>query len=156
MSVTDLAARIGLGWGVARINAGECCGVLVMNGYSNLHRRQAGMTTLGLITLVCFVGLFAFAFIRLTPVYLNYMKVAGVVAGVQEEFDGKNPTRAAIRKSVSRRFDVESVSVITAKNVEVTTVDGGFEVSAAYDHNAPFIGNISFTVHFDKKAKVRR
>ena len=45
-------------------------------------RQQAGMTTLGLIILVVFVGLFAFAGIRLTPVYLNYMKVAGVVDGV--------------------------------------------------------------------------
>ena len=37
-------------------------------------RQQAGMTTLGLIILVVFVGLFAFAGIRLTPVYLNYVK----------------------------------------------------------------------------------
>mgnify|MGYP000706487245 CR=1 FL=1 len=51
-------------------------------------RREGGMTTLGLIILVAFVGLFALAGLRLTPVYLNYMKVAGVVNGVYEEFDG--------------------------------------------------------------------
>ena len=51
-------------------------------------RRQGGMTTLGMIILVAFVGMFVFAGIRLTPVYLNYMKVAGVINGVQEEFDG--------------------------------------------------------------------
>ena len=43
--------------------------------------RQRGMTTLGFIILACFVGLCAFAVIRLTPVYLNYLKVAGVVNG---------------------------------------------------------------------------
>ena len=42
-------------------------------------RREAGMTTIGMITLVAFIGLFVFAALRLTPVYLNYMKVAGVV-----------------------------------------------------------------------------
>ena len=41
------------------------------------------MTTLGLIILVSFVGLFAFAGIRLAPVYLNYMKIVGVVDGVR-------------------------------------------------------------------------
>lgn len=119
-------------------------------------RRQVGATLLGYIILVVFIGLFAFAAIRLMPVYLNYMKVVGVVDGVHNEFDGQKPTRAAIRSSVARRFDVESVSVIGYRDVTVTQVDGGFEVAAVYDHTAPFIGNISFTVHFDKTRLVRR
>ena len=119
-------------------------------------RQQAGMTTLGLIILVMFVGLFAFAGIRLTPVYLNYMKVVGVVDGVGEDFDGKGATRAAIRLSISRRFDIESVDVITAKDVKVSAVDGGFEVVASYPHKSPFISNISFVVDFDKRTLIRR
>jgi len=119
-------------------------------------RRQAGATLLGYTILVVFIGVFAFGAIRLTPVYLNYMKVVGVVDGVFEEFDGQNPSRAAIRSSVSRRFDVESVGVITFRDVTVTAVDGGFEVAAIYDHTSPFIGNISFTVHFNKTRVVRR
>ena len=121
-----------------------------------MKKRQAGMTTLGLVILVAFVGLFAFAGIRLTPIYLNYMKVVGVVDRVFNEFDGKNPTRAAIRSSISRRFDVDSVGIITFRDVTVSQVDGGFEVAAVYDHTTPFIGNISFTVHFDKTRLVRR
>ena len=119
-------------------------------------RQQAGMTTLGLIILVLFVGLFAFAGIRLTPVYLNYIKVVGVVDGVGAEFDGTGASRSAIRTSISRRFDIESVSIITAKDVKVTTVDGGFEVAATYSHKSPFIANISFVVDFDKRVLVRR
>lgn len=114
------------------------------------------MTTLGFIILACFVGLFAFAAIRLTPVYLNYLKVAGVVNGVYEEFDGQNASRAAIRTSIGRRFAVESVSVIAARDVQVTAENNGFLVQAVYDHKAPFIGNISFSVHFDKSVVVRR
>jgi hypothetical protein len=120
------------------------------------RHRQAGMTTLGLIILVGFVAIFAFAGIRLTPVYLNYMKVASVVSGVHKEFDGANATRAAIRRSVSRRFDIESVGVITARDVTVTKVDGGFEVAATYSHKAPFVANVSFLVDFDNRILVRR
>ena len=119
-------------------------------------RQQAGMTTLGLIILVTFVGLFAFAGIRLTPVYLNYLKVAGVVEGVGKEFDGTGASRSAIRKSISRRFDIESVGIITAKDVKVSSVDGGFEVAATYSHKAPFISNVSFLVDFDKRTLIRR
>ncbi|NQV86581.1 MAG: DUF4845 domain-containing protein [Woeseiaceae bacterium] len=119
-------------------------------------RRQAGMTTLGLIILIGFVGMFAFAGIRLAPIYLNYVKVAGVVSGVYKEFDSANATSAAVRTSISRRFDIESVSEITAKQVKVTSVDGGLEVVATYSHKAPFVGNISFVVDFDKRVLIRR
>lgn len=119
-------------------------------------RKQAGMTTLGLIILVLFVGLFAFAGIRLTPVYLNYVKVVGVVDGVGKEFDGAKASRAEIRNSISRRFDIESVSMLTAKDVTVTSVDGGIEVAATYSHKAPFIANVSFVVDFDKRTLIRR
>jgi hypothetical protein len=114
------------------------------------------MTAVGVMVLVVFVGLFAFATIRLTPVYLNYMKVAGVIDGVFNEFDSQNPTRAAIRTSISRRFDVESVAVITYRDIKVTSESGGFLVEADYDHTTPFIGNVFFTVSFQKEVLVRR
>jgi hypothetical protein len=120
------------------------------------RRRQRGITTLGMIILVAFVGVFVFAGIRLTPVYLNYSKVASVVEGVRKEFDGSGAARSEIRKSISRRFDIESVGVITAKDIKVTTVDGGYEVAATYSHKAPFIANVHFLVDFDKRVLVRR
>ncbi len=123
--------------------------------HRSMHR-QAGMTTLGLVILVLFFGLFAFSGLRLTPVYLNYMKVASVISGVQEEFDGAGPTKSAIRTSISRRFDIETVGVINAKDIEIKAVDGGYEVSAVYSHKADFIGNISFLVDFDKRAMIRK
>ncbi len=118
--------------------------------------REAGMTTLGMIILVAFVGIFAFAGIRLTPVYLNYMKVAGVINGIHQEFDGKNATSMEVRKSLTRRFDIESVGEIQSKDVKVKKVDGGMEVAATYSHKAPFIANVYFLVDFDKRVILRR
>lgn len=120
------------------------------------RRRQAGMTTIGIVVMLAFLGIFAFGFLRLTPVYLNYMKIVGVVDGVRKEFDGQGPTSSGVKRSIRRRFDVESVGVITARDVKVTAVDGGLEVSAVYEHTAPFIANIYFTVRFDKTVIIRR
>ena len=125
-------------------------------GKQRSKRRQAGMTTLGTFILVLFVGIFAFAGIRLVPVYLNYMKIVGVVEGVGKEFDSTGATRAMIRGSVARRFDIDSVSEITARDVKITGKDGGFEISATYSHKTPFIANVSFVVDFDKRVMVRR
>ncbi len=118
--------------------------------------RQRGMTTLGLIILVAFIGVFAFAGIRLTPVYLNYMKVVGVIDGVQQEFDGQGASSSAIKTSISRRFDIESVGEISARDVTVKKKDGGYEVAATYSHKAPFIANVAFLIDFDKRVMVRR
>ncbi len=128
----------------------------VLNQRGGTVPREQGMTAVGILILGVFVGLFAFAAIRLTPVYLNYMKVAGVLDGVYEEFDSQNPSRGAIQTSIQRRFDVESVSVLTYRDIKVTNDDGGYLVSAKYDHTSPFIGNIHFTVKFDKDVLVRR
>ena len=124
--------------------------------YSSCPQRERGMTTLGFLILVVFIGLFAFAAIRLTPVYLNYVKVAGVLDGVYEEFDSQNPSRGAIMTSINRRFEVESVSIISDRDVKVTADSGGFLVEARYDHTTPFIGNLYFTVRFDKQVLIRR
>ena len=131
---------------------------MVAKSYNRLRssKRQAGMTTLGLLILVSFIGIFAFAGLRLTPVYLNYMKVAGVISGVHDEFDGANATRAMIRTSIPRRFDIDSVGIITARDVKVVKVGGGYEVAATYSHKAPFVANVSFVVDFDKRVLVRR
>ena len=124
--------------------------------YRGPMSRQKGMTTVGFIILALLLSLVAFGALRLTPMYLNYMKIVGVVNGVQGEFDGQKPTRVLIQRSISRSFDVESVAVIKAKDVTVTTVDGGMEVAAIYDHTSPFIGDISFTVHYNKTELIRR
>ena len=120
------------------------------------RQQQRGMTTLGFIILAAFVGLFAFAAIRLTPVYLNYVKVAGVVEGVFEEFDGQNPSSAMIKNSIIRRFSVESVSELEPRDITVKPESNGFMVTAEYDHTVPYIANVSFTVHFKNAKLVRR
>ena len=123
---------------------------------SGRWRSQSGITTLGFLILVVFIGMFGYAGLRLTPIFLNYVAIASVVNGVQKEYDGQNPTRSEIKKSISRRFDVESISMITARDVKVSADSGGFLVAIVYDHQAPFIANVSFSVHFDKQVMVRR
>ncbi|MDP6994213.1 MAG: DUF4845 domain-containing protein [Woeseiaceae bacterium] len=114
------------------------------------------MTTFGFLILMTFIGLFAFAAIRLVPVYLNYVKVAGVLDGVYDEFDNQNPTRGAIRTSINRRFEVEGVSVISSREIKVKSDSGGYLVVVQYDHTTPFVANIHFTVRFDKEVLIRR
>jgi len=84
------------------------------------------------------------------------MKVTGILDGVAKELDSDDPTRRIVRKSISQHFDVENISVITAKDIKIVADNGGFQLEVGYDHTIPIIANVSFTVHFDKKVFLQR
>jgi Tfp pilus assembly protein PilE len=86
-----------------------------------MQHRQRGMTLIGIIVLVVVVGAWVYAGIRLTPKYLEYMRVAATLEKVRDEYDS-NPgsTEFMLRKAVERHFDIEMVEVISSNDIEIT------------------------------------
>ncbi|MEL7535469.1 MAG: DUF4845 domain-containing protein [Pseudomonadota bacterium] len=119
-------------------------------------RKQQGMTMLGMLILAAFVGLFVFAGIRLVPIYLEHMKIESVLTGVEKEFNGQNPSPREIFTYIEKRFDVESVRVIKARDVEIRRDGDAIEVVAVYSNKTPFVANVSFAVDFDERVTVER
>jgi hypothetical protein len=110
------------------------------------------MTFLGLLILVAFVGLFVYAGIRLTPVYLEYMNVAKAMESLRTEQVGTDPK--ALRIALERRFDIDDVQSIRARDVEFTREGSTWIVRAAWERTADFVANVSFLVTFDKTVEV--
>ena len=117
--------------------------------------RQRGMTFLGILVIVIVVGAWVYAAIRLTPKYLEYVRVASTLEKVREEFDS-NPgsTEFMLRKAIERHFDIESVTVIDSNDIEIKKDGGAFKMRANYEDTVPLIYNISFLVTFDKTVEV--
>ena len=120
-----------------------------------MQHRQRGMTMLGILAVVVVVGAWVYAGIRLTPKYLEYMRVAATLEKVRDEFDA-NPgtTEFMLRKAVERHFDIEMVEVVTSNDIEIKRDGGMFTMRAAYDDTVPLAGNVSFLVEFDKSVEV--
>ena len=120
-----------------------------------MQHRQRGMTMLGILVLVVVVGAWVYSGIRMTPKYLEYMRIAATLEKVRDEFDS-NPgtTEFMLRKAVERHFDIEMVEVITSNDIEITKEGGMFTMRAAYDATVPLISNISFLLEFDKSVEV--
>ena len=120
------------------------------------HRRtQQGMTFLGLLCILVVVGFEVYAGIRLVPVYLNYMNIVRTLDAVAADFKGDNPSPEAIRNSLSRHWEVQTISVVADKDIEITKDDSGVSMHVAYDDSEPYLGNVSLAVHFDKTVKVQ-
>lgn len=118
--------------------------------------RQRGMTALGMLILVAFVGLFVFAGIKLVPAYLENMKVASTFEKLVDEFSGQPASQQELRRSIEKRFDIESVTALSYRDVEIKKVSGGYTVTAKYRHIVPFIANVSFAIDFNNEVTVRR
>lgn len=120
-----------------------------------MQHRQRGMTMLGIIVVIVVVGAWVYAGIRLTPKYLEYMRVASTLEKVRDEYDS-NPgsTEFMLRKAIERHFDIEMVEVITANDIEIKKDGGEFTMRAAYEDTVPLAGNVSFLLQFDKSVTV--
>ncbi|MGH8494895.1 MAG: DUF4845 domain-containing protein [Gammaproteobacteria bacterium] len=119
-----------------------------------MRRNEQGMTAIGMLILAIIIGLIGFAGLRLLPLYLNHYKVVSVLEGVKKEYDGQNPTRTDIRRSIDKRMVVESLNTIAADDIEITKEDAGYVVAAQYEQRTSFVGNISFIVAFDKSVEI--
>jgi Tfp pilus assembly major pilin PilA len=121
-----------------------------------MRQRQKGMTLIGLLLTAIIAGAIVFAGLRLVPVYLEYMKVESVLNGARDEWQGQTPSSQAVRSSIQKRLDIESVSVVTIKDFKVRKAEGGYDVSIDYAHTVPYIANVSFQVNFSKSVHVGR
>jgi hypothetical protein len=120
-----------------------------------MRRQQHGMTLMGILFILALVGLIGYAGLRLTPLYLNYIKVARSMEAAATEFKSDNPDPIAIRRSLEKHWQIEDISNVDAKDVEIVKNENGVALHLAYDDAAPYVSNVSLSVHFDKTVKVQ-
>jgi len=119
-----------------------------------MRKRQRGVTFLGWVFLLTPVAIVVYAGIRLTPVYLNYMKVVRAVEGAAVDVKGSKTDPTSIRNSIDRHFEIDMVEYPTVKDISITRDGGEWVVEAAYDDEAPLFANISLHVTFDKVRRI--
>jgi hypothetical protein len=121
-------------------------------GTRRARHGQRGMTFLGVLILVAFVGLFVFAGLKLAPIYLEYMNVAKALQALPTEQAGSDPR--GIRLALQKRFDIDDVQSIRTDDIEVTRQGSNWVVRAAWERTTPFVGNVGFIVAFDRSVEV--
>jgi hypothetical protein len=120
-----------------------------------MRRYQRGITTLGWLILLIPVAIVAYAGIRVTPIYLNYMKVVHSLEQVATEVPGDSATADAIKVSIGKHFDTDSLDYPDVKDLKITRTDGVWSIEANYDDQAPLFANLAILVTFDKIVKLK-
>lgn len=119
-------------------------------------RKQQGMTLIGMVIVAFIAGIFVLAALRLTPIYLEYMNIDSALKSMKRDLDGSNAGPAQIRTAMGRRFDIDNVKSLNARDIKIERTANGYNVAAQYESRAPFVANVAFLVSFDKSVEVAR
>lgn len=113
-----------------------------------MRSRQQGATFIGMVVIIAILGLGLYGGIRLTPLYMEYMAVARAMEQTAKEGNASSPNQ--LRTSLDRRWTIEDIKSIEPKDIEIKRAGDGFSMRAWYRAEAPFVGNVSLVVEFDK------
>jgi len=120
-----------------------------------MRSKQTGVTFIGWLFLLAPLAIVGYAGMRLTPIYLNWMKVAKTLEQVKAEIkDSGNISQQQVSRAVENHLDIEGVEFPSVKDIKVTRQGRSWVIQAAYDDQAPLFANIFILVSFDKTVTV--
>lgn len=118
-------------------------------------RHQAGITALGFLILAVVFGSYGLAALKVTPLYLQGMRVKTVLADLKEELDGKGTTANSLRLNLSSRLYVEGIA-LEPDAVRVTPGTNGYNVHILFDNRTRFVADLWFLIAVDEQIEIRR
>lgn len=121
----------------------------------NLQRQQ-GMTLFGWIVVLGLIAFFVLLTLRLMPNYLENFKVAETLQSLRNEPEITRKSTVEIRKLIDRRFMINDVTSIAAKDVQITNEKGRMTVRAQYEIRVPVLGNVDAVTKFDESVEMIR
>jgi len=126
------------------------------HGMSAMRNKQSGMTAIGFVILALIVALIGFAGLKLTPVYLEHMKIVTTLKDVKETLDGQNPSIQDIRTSINKRLVVEMVYEVKTNDFKIRKTESGYEVRIQYERRTPYVGNVYLLAVFNDAVEILR
>jgi hypothetical protein len=120
-----------------------------------MRHSQRGVTMIGWLFLLVPVAIVVYAGIRLTPIYLNYMRVARSLEqlATENKADEGSNTAEGLRRSLEKHFDIESIEHPALKDINIHRDGDHWVAEADYEDVAPLFGNVSVLVQFDKQVE---
>lgn len=115
-------------------------------------RNARGITMIGFLIVLCVLGFFAYAAMRLIPVYTEYYGVSKSMDLVAKEPGSAQKTTDQIRSDLGMKFSIQYVedSSVPPQAIQVNRQGGGAVLRIAYQRRVPFIANIELLVSFDR------
>ena len=120
-----------------------------------MRKHQRGITAIGWLILMIPFAIVFYAGIRVSPLYLNYMKVVHSLDSVASEVSNDGQSADGLRNAVDKHFQIESVDYPDKKDLKISRVGNVWQIEANYDDQSPLFANIAILITFDKIVKLK-
>ncbi len=122
-----------------------------------MREQQQGMTTIGLIILIAFIGFVGFGVMQLVPVYLENMKVKQVLNQTKTSLDNQSASIVAIRQQLDKSANVEGLyDVNVNRDFVIARTGQGYSVTMNYERERAFLANVYLVAKFEESIEIIR
>ena len=119
-------------------------------------KSQRGMTAIGWMFVLGLIGFFALLAMRMIPNYLEFSTIMASLESIENEPGLASKTPQDIRSLLSKRFDINAVTSITAKDVSIQNLGNAYVVGVNYEVREAVFGNVDVVMSFVKEVEVSR
>ncbi|MCH8227822.1 MAG: DUF4845 domain-containing protein [Proteobacteria bacterium] len=118
-------------------------------------RKQRGLTLMGFGLVLVLVVFFAYAAMRVVPVYLEYQALVNSMNVLKADPRGARMSRRSIEIKLMDSLWVNyATDNIQKKHIRVTRKDG-LQVRVAYEVRKDFVGNIDLILSFERTVQLK-
>lgn len=114
--------------------------------------RQKGMSLSGLLLICAVLVAVVLLGFKLFPAYTEYFKVKSAIAEISKSPEYKGSTKD-LQAAFDRRATIDSISVISARDLEFAKGPDGYGISASWAVKVPLFSNISACMDFEVSSK---
>ena len=119
-------------------------------------RKENGLTLIGFLIALSVVLFFAYAGMRIVPMYLEYHALGNALSKLENDPAASKMSAQNIKKSIQNSLWASYASNnIKPEHIRISKKSGGVNVRVAYEIRKPFLGNIDIIGSFDKSVVLK-
>ena len=119
-------------------------------------RRQDGLTLIGFLIVLVMVLFFAYAGMRVVPMYLEYHALGTALSKLENDPSAKGMTPQKIKESITTSLWASYASNnIKPEHIHISKKSCGVTVRVAYEIREDFIANIDLIGSFDRSVVLK-
>lgn len=108
------------------------------------HRKQKGISLIGLIIALAIIGLIAVLAMKVTPTVSEFFSIKKAIGSVKATGGGIPEMRAAF----NRQAEVGYIDSISGKDLEILKNGEDVEINFAYQKIIPLVGPVSLMIDY--------
>lgn len=119
-----------------------------------IHSKQQGMSAVGWLLTIAFVGFFAVIMLKLLPVYFERLSVNYVIGSMEDEIGIGRAGTEEIIQQVLKRLRNNRIETVTRDHIYVTEANRIRVIELEYEVRRNLLGNHDIVISYHNRIEV--